>query len=70
MSAPTPSDIMQAHQYLYYVRCAPVLSDYEYDRFCQECGLEGGGGSDLASDYPPHIVALANTLSSTSHPAK
>jgi hypothetical protein len=64
MNSPTPADIMQAHQYLYYVRCAPVLSDYDYDVFCHFNGLHGGGGSDRASDYPPHIVALANTLSS------
>jgi len=58
------SDIMQAHQYLYYVRCAPVLSDYDYDHFCKRNGLDGGGGSDRASDYPPHIIALAVKLSS------
>lgn len=58
------SDIMQAHQYLYYVRCAPILSDYDYDHFCKRNGLDGGGGSDRASDYPPHIIALAAKLSS------
>lgn len=54
---------MQAHQYLYYVRSMPVLSDYDYDCFCKRNGLEGGGGSDRESDYPAHIVALAKKLS-------
>lgn len=55
---------MRAHQFLYYVKCAPVLSDYEYDAFCKKHGLDGGGGSDRASDYTPaeiaHAVNLAN----------
>lgn len=58
---------MQAHQYLYYVRCAPILSDYEYDRFCKHNGLDGGGGSDRISDYAPRIIALAEKLSSTNN---
>lgn len=62
---PSPSQLMQAHQYLYYVRCAPVLSDFDYDKFCKRNGLDGGGGSDRASDYPPHIIAIAAQLSSS-----
>jgi hypothetical protein len=42
---------MRAHQYLYYVECIPIISDYEYDKFCKDNGLHGGGGSDRASDY-------------------
>lgn len=53
---------MKAHQYLYYVEARPVLSDYEYDKFCREHDLEGGGGSDRASDYPPAVIALAKSF--------
>jgi hypothetical protein len=58
----TAIEIMQAHQFLYYVRCSPILSDYEYDQFCKSNRLNGDGGSDLASDYSPRIVALAEQL--------
>lgn len=59
---PTPEELMQAHQYLYYVKCFPVISDYEYDMFCQKHGLEGQGGSDHEDSYPQHIKDLAETL--------
>lgn len=62
MSEPSPNDLMLAHQYLYYVVSRPVLTDYQYDRFCEEHGLDGIGGSDLASDYPPAVVALAERI--------
>lgn len=55
-------DLMLAHQFLYYVRHAPVISDREYDEFCKSNGLDGGGGSDLASSYPTHVIALAERL--------
>ena len=63
LTAYTPEEIMQAHQYLYYVKSVPVLTDYDYDCFCKKHGLQGGGGSDLASDYAPRIIALAASLS-------
>jgi hypothetical protein len=56
---------MRAHQYLYYVKCMPVISDYEYDRFCKANGLDGGGGSDRASDYTREEIALAERLANT-----
>lgn len=62
MQEPTPREIMQAHQFLYYVECQPVLSDYEYDQFCKVNGLAGNGGSDRAADYPEKIKELAWTL--------
>jgi hypothetical protein len=58
----TPEDVMRAHQYLYYVLARPVLTDYEYDRFCRDAGLFGGGGSDRASDYSEHVIKIANQL--------
>lgn len=54
--------IMKAHQFLYYVESKSVWSDFEYDQFCKRHGLEGSGGSDLASDYAPVIVALAREI--------
>jgi hypothetical protein len=54
--------IVRAHQYLYYVLCSPVWSDYEYDRFCKRHGIEGGGGSDRSCDYAPEEIALAESM--------
>jgi len=28
--------LILAHRYLYYVKCEPVISDYEYDRLEQD----------------------------------
>lgn len=53
---------MRAHQFLYYVRCRPVISDFAYDMFCKKHGLDGGGGSDRASDYTPEEIAHATNL--------
>lgn len=59
----TPEQLMKAMQFLYYCGPAlglqPIWSDFHYDKFCQRHGLEGNGGSDRASDYPPSIVRLA-----------
>lgn len=60
--APSPEDIVQAHQYLYYVHARPIWTDFEYDRFCKKHGIEGGGGSDLENDYPLHVKILANRM--------
>jgi hypothetical protein len=54
--------LMQAHQYLYYVTSRSVWTDCEYDRFCKRHGLDGNGGSDLASDYPQDVIDLANKI--------
>ena len=54
-----PEQIVQAHQYLYYILAKPVLSDYEYDMLCKKHGIDGGGGSDMASSYPVAIRAIA-----------
>lgn len=58
----TPEQIVRAHQYLYYVLCEPVISDYEYDMFCQKHGIEGGGGSDIADSYTDFEKDLADQL--------
>ena len=54
--------LLKAHQYLYYVLNRPVLSDYEYDIWCKKNNLEGGGGSDSASDYSKEEIQLAERL--------
>jgi hypothetical protein len=54
--------LVRAHQYLYYVLCKTVWSDFEYDRFCKAHGIEGGGGSDSARDYTAEEIALATSL--------
>ena len=59
---PSPADQVKAHQYLYYVAAKPVWSDYQYDVFCKEHGIEGGGGSDRAQDYSPEIIKLAEGM--------
>ncbi len=66
MNEPTPQQVMLAHQYLYYVKSCPVWTDYEYDQFCKRNNLDGIGGSDLASDYPPEITKLAYNIGRSS----
>jgi NAD-dependent DNA ligase len=54
--------LMRAHQYLYYVKNLPVITDREFDRFCSQHGLEGIAGSDRESDYTEEERALAQAL--------
>lgn len=68
ISTPTPADIVSAHQYLYYVRVAPIISDYEYDQYCRKHGIDGNGGSDRAGDYSGKIIGLADRMVSTGNP--
>lgn len=57
-----PKTVIRAHQYLYYVLVRPVISDYDYDMMCARHGIEGGGGSDLASSYSEEEVRLAKKM--------
>ena len=54
--------LVEAHQYLYYVKGTPVLSDYAYDQMCDKWGIFGGGGSDMESSYSEDAKSLARTL--------
>lgn len=63
----SPLLTMRAHQYLYYVECRPVISDYDYDLFCTAHGLHGGGGSDRASDYTEEEITHAARLANYSY---
>lgn len=65
MTDDTPSEIMQAHQYLYYVLAEPVLSDHQYDQFCKANSLNGSGGSDCECDYSERIKQIAGKLKTT-----
>lgn len=58
----TAKEVMEAHQYLYYVALAPIWTDYEYDTFCHRHGLFGGGGSDREDAYTPRIRLLAEAM--------
>ena len=58
----SPERIMRAHQFLYYVKVTPVLSDYGYDMLCRDNGLHSGCGSDLASSYTQEEIDLAERL--------
>lgn len=58
----SPAATIRAHQYLYYVKCRPVLSDRDYDELCKFHGLEGGGGSDRACDYTLAEIELADKI--------
>lgn len=65
---PLERDVL-IHRYLYYVLARPIMSDYDYDRLekcaCKVLPPESPAhqvGSDLASDYPPEIVAAAEAL--------
>ncbi len=59
---------VKAHQYLYYVLCRPVWSDYQYDLFCKEHDIEGGGGSDCADHYHPKVISLAHKILESTSP--
>lgn len=61
-TAPTPAQLVRAHQYLYYVLSRPVISDHVYDLYCRDHGIDGGGGSDLDSSYTDEERALAQQL--------
>lgn len=61
-----PEKIIQAHQYLYYVKTKPIWTDYQYDRYCSKYNIEGGGGSDREDDYPADIKDLAHQMLTTS----
>lgn len=57
-----PEKIVKAHQYLYYVLGTPEWSDYEYDMYCRDNGVDGGGGSDLETSYSDDDKKLAKAL--------
>ena len=51
------------HRYLYYVECAPIIGDTQYDMLEREARAVlpetspvQGIGSDLASSYPKSVV--------------
>jgi len=59
--------IVMAHRYLYYVKCTPVISDYEYDKLEAEAIAEGSEllktpGSDLETSYTNEIKQLAHEI--------
>lgn len=57
-----PEELQKAHQYLYYVLSRPIWTDTQYDDFCREHKLQGGGGSDCAEHYSPQTRRLAQSL--------
>lgn len=54
--------LLKAHQYLYYCLGTPVLTDYEYDKWCRDNNLDSKGGSDLESSYSQEEKELAICL--------
>lgn len=61
--------LLLAHRYLYYVKNAPVLSDYRYDLLEAEALRQvmytspiHKPGSDRAEDYPKEAIELAEKL--------
>ena len=55
-------DYIRAHQYLYYVECAPVLSDYSFDMFGRDSGEDYKGGSDRVEDYTLQQKSLVHEI--------
>lgn len=54
---------IRAHQYLYYCKTSPVVSDYEYDKWGRDnCPEEYKGGSDIESSYSQEIKDLATAI--------
>lgn len=62
-------DEVMAHRYLYYVECAPVISDYQYDELDRlatdrlpETSPVHQVGSELISSYSDRVIKLAMGL--------
>lgn len=58
---------VKAHQYLYYIECRPIWSDYDYDKYCQQNNIISIGGSDRKTDYTPEVALLAQQMLSSPH---
>lgn len=59
-------DTILMHRYLYYIECAPVISDAAYDKLERDgrerlpkTSVVHDVGSSLPDNYDPRIVALA-----------
>lgn len=50
---------VMAHRYLYYVKAAPVISDFEYDQ------LEKKAVAELPATSPVHLVGSSRKESYT-----
>lgn len=62
-------DLTMAHRFLYYVECAPVLTDHEYDVIerkaraaLPETSMVQKVGSSLESDYTDEQKKIAEDL--------
>ena len=64
----TLNELLLALRYGYYIKHDPIVTDYHYDiieRLADKVsGFREihGPGSDLASSYPPRIVAIYSSL--------
>lgn len=60
--------MLRAHQYLYYVKARPVISDEDFDRMEDRWESDGGKelpiGSDAESDYTDEEKWMARILAS------
>lgn len=54
--------VVAAMQYQYYVKLAAKVSDYQYDKFCHNHDIEGGGGSDSAASYTQLEIKLSDLI--------
>lgn len=54
----------KSFQYLYYCKCPPQLpvEDFQYDKFCRNFYIQGGGGSDLETSYTQAEKDMAEML--------
>jgi hypothetical protein len=65
----TSLDYIRAHQYLYYVKANPFVSDYNYDMWGRDnCKEDYKGGSDNADDYTEKQKILAQLISARKTP--
>lgn len=63
-------DYIRAHQYLYYCKNSPVISDHNYDIWGRDnCEEEYKNGSDLESSYSKEQKELACLISKNHTPA-
>jgi hypothetical protein len=58
--------MLRAHQYLYYIKARPIISDEEFDRMEDRWESDGGEplpvGSEFESDYTDDERLMARVL--------
>ena len=58
----TPTQIVEAHRFLYYVLYRPVLTDQQFDDLEKAAGGTATPGSDDPNNYEPAVRRYAHAV--------